>query len=236
MSGWRSRLLDSAGGGGIWRGRELRDGGRRCQRWFGELLPVSFVRIDRGGAGMMGGRRKLTRFSSMAGLSAPSMSFWAAEVNSARPDMGRYSWLRLGSLRRISSAFELPLSQINSPRQCFQWSSHTFLTTGKTHGFALLSRYAPIPRSTFFSKVSLRYAVINPKSGSSGACGTLSAVKTEEADPAMCPLMLESLLSCVVIPDVSDEVDGAEFKGDISKLMVTKCQRQCKYGRDYGHY
>lgn len=75
MSGWRSRLLDSAGGGGIWRGRELRDGGRRCQRWFGELLPVSFVRIDRGGAGMMGGRRKLTRFSSMAGLSAPSMSF-----------------------------------------------------------------------------------------------------------------------------------------------------------------
>ena len=68
----------------------------------------------------------------------------------------------------------------------------------------------------------MRYAVINPKSGSSGACGTLSAVKTEAVEPAMCPLMLESLLSCVLISDVSDEVDGTGFKGDISKLMVIK--------------
>lgn len=32
----------------------------------------------------------------------------------------------------------------------------TFFTTGSTQGFALLSLYAPIPRSTFFSKVSFR--------------------------------------------------------------------------------
>jgi hypothetical protein len=32
--------------------------------------------------------------------------------------------------------------------------SITFLTTGRTHGFALSSLYAPIPRSTFLSKVS----------------------------------------------------------------------------------
>ena len=30
----------------------------------------------------------------------------------------------------------------------------TFLTTGRTHGFALSSLYAPIPRSTFLSKLS----------------------------------------------------------------------------------
>lgn len=40
-------------------------------------------------------------------------------MNSARPDMGRYSWLRLGSFRRISSAFELAISQINSPGKAF---------------------------------------------------------------------------------------------------------------------
>jgi hypothetical protein len=32
----------------------------------------------------------------------------------------------------------------------------TCLTTGKTHGLALLSRYAPMPKSTFFGSVSLR--------------------------------------------------------------------------------
>ena len=32
--------------------------------------------------------------------------------------------------------------------------SITFFTTGRTHGFALSSLYAPIPRSTFLSKVS----------------------------------------------------------------------------------
>jgi len=46
-----------------------------------------------------------TRFSLSAGLSAPSTSFWEAVVNSGRPAMGRYSWLRSGSLRRRSSAW-----------------------------------------------------------------------------------------------------------------------------------
>lgn len=35
-------------------------------------------------------------------------------------------------------------------------SSFTFFTTGSTHGFALSSRYAPMPRSTFFSNLSSR--------------------------------------------------------------------------------
>lgn len=65
----------------------------------------------------------------------------------------------------------------------------------------------------------MRYAVINPKSGSSGACGTLSVVKTEGAGPAMYPLMLESLLSCVVISEVIDEVDGVR-KGDMARNEV----------------
>lgn len=52
-----------------------------------------------------------TRFSLMAGLSAPRMSFWAAVVRSDRPAMGRYSWLRLGSLRRMSSACCLDLER-----------------------------------------------------------------------------------------------------------------------------
>lgn len=68
--------------------------------------------------------------------------------------------------------------------------------------------------------MSLRYAVIKPKSGSSGACGTLSAVKTEGAGPAMCPLMLESLVRCADISDVSDEVGGAGFEGDIVRNEV----------------
>lgn len=46
----------------------------------------------------------LTRFSFRAGLSSPRMSFCEALVKSARPAIGRYSWLRFGSLRRISSA------------------------------------------------------------------------------------------------------------------------------------
>lgn len=53
----------------------------------------------------------------MAGLSAPSINFCAAEVKSARPEMGRYSWLRLGSFRKISSAwssYEGLLSDVES--------------------------------------------------------------------------------------------------------------------------
>ena len=53
----------------------------------------------------------------------------------------------------------------------------TFLTTGNTQGFALSSLYAPIPRSTFLSKVSALYAAIRPNRGSSGAFGTTLAEK-----------------------------------------------------------
>ncbi len=54
---------------------------------------------------MYGGGEEQTRLSLMAGLSAPSMSFWAADVKSAKPAIGRYSWLRLGSFCKIASAF-----------------------------------------------------------------------------------------------------------------------------------
>lgn len=45
-----------------------------------------------------------TRPSAMAGESAPRMSFAAADVNSGRPVMGRYSWSRLGSFSSHSVA------------------------------------------------------------------------------------------------------------------------------------
>ena len=51
-----------------------------------------------------------------------------------------------------------------------------------------------MPRSTLLGEVSFRYAAIRPKRGSSGACGTTSAVKAqgELADPMMCCEMLFS--------------------------------------------
>lgn len=45
-----------------------------------------------------------TRFSAIAGLSVPRISFWEALVNSGRPAIGRYSWFRSGSFRSTSSA------------------------------------------------------------------------------------------------------------------------------------
>jgi len=47
------------------------------------------------------------RFSERAGEEAPRMSFAAAEVKVERPAMGRYSWFKVGSFRRISSAWSL---------------------------------------------------------------------------------------------------------------------------------
>ncbi len=44
-------------------------------------------------------------------------------------------------------------------------------------------------------------------------------MKTEGAEPAICPLMLESLLSCVVKSDVSGEVDDVG-KGDMARNEV----------------
>lgn len=65
----------------------------------------------------------------------------------------------------------------------------TCLTTGSTHGFALSSRYAPIPKSIFFESVSRRYAAIKPKSGSSGAWGQTSWVN----EVAEVPLLMEPI-------------------------------------------
>jgi hypothetical protein len=68
----------------------------------------------------------------------------------------------------------------------------TFLTTGNTQGFASLSLYAPMPKSIFLSYASFLYAVVSPKTGSSGAWGTTSAVKTDELiEGAMCAEILE---------------------------------------------
>lgn len=47
----------------------------------------------------------VVRFSARAGEEEPRMSFAAAVVKVWRPVMGRYSWLRAGSERRISSAW-----------------------------------------------------------------------------------------------------------------------------------
>jgi len=52
------------------------------------------------------------RFSAIAGESAPRMSFAAADVNVLRPAMGRYSWFKAGSLRRISSAWSFELATV----------------------------------------------------------------------------------------------------------------------------
>ncbi len=49
--------------------------------------------------------KEVTRFSLIAGLSPPRMSFCDAEVNWARPAIGRYSWLRSGSEWRMLSAW-----------------------------------------------------------------------------------------------------------------------------------
>ena len=69
-------------------------------------------------------------------------------------------------------------------------ASLTCFTTGNTHGFALLSLYAPMPKSTFFGSSSLRYAAIKPKSGSSAACGTTS---TPNAEALAVPLLVDPM-------------------------------------------
>lgn len=69
-----------------------------------------------------------------------------------------------------------------------------------------------MPKSTFFSNVSLRYAAINPKRGSSGACGTLSEVNTVGLLPSMWPLILASLWFDVV---ASEEL---AFDGDVGDM------------------
>ena len=65
-----------------------------------------------------------------------------------------------------------------------------------------------MPKSTFLSEVSFFSAVINPKSGSSGACGTTSAVKMEALlGGAMCADILESRSD----GEVEEEVVGGDI-------------------------
>jgi hypothetical protein len=87
-----------------------------------------------------------TRFSLMAGLSSPSTSFCEAVVNSGRPAMGRYSWLRLGSLLSLSSAYVEDNCQLTSCSTTREEGAMkrkavalTILTTGRIQGFALSS-------------------------------------------------------------------------------------------------
>lgn len=86
-----------------WRERGLQDGLRLCLRWSAERKPMVgytcqwvLVRVR--------GRSLHTLPSFKAGLSGPRRSFCEAEVKSGNPAIGKYSWLRLGSLRTISSA------------------------------------------------------------------------------------------------------------------------------------
>jgi hypothetical protein len=136
--------------------------------------------------------RDVTRFSEMAGESAPRMSFCEAEVKSARPAMGRYSWLRSGSEWRMSSACQGGVSMWKgiAAEYVADRVYRTFLTTGRIHGTALLSRYAPMPRSTFLGSLSARYAAMRPNSGSSGACCTApKALMTALEDMSSCWLI-----------------------------------------------
>jgi hypothetical protein len=66
------------------------DGRHRCQRLFEEMLPSALgesdgtfnqTNRDLGSSGVRGPWELLTRFSAIAGLSAPRTSFWEAEVN-----------------------------------------------------------------------------------------------------------------------------------------------------------
>lgn len=88
------------------------------------------------------------------------MSFAAALVYSGSPRMERYSWSSPSSFRRTSVACIL-ISQQKNPKKSA--SCPTFLTTGRTQGLFLSSRYAPTPRLTLFGNVSSLYAAVNLK-------------------------------------------------------------------------
>ena len=103
-----------------------------------------------------------TRPSAMAGESVPRMSFAAADVNSGRPVMGRYSWSRAGSFSSNSVACTSAECQLQCDLEC-KSGEYTFLTTGSTHGLLLSSLYAPTPRLTFCGNVSSLYAAVNLK-------------------------------------------------------------------------
>jgi hypothetical protein len=102
--------------------------------------------------------------------------------------------------------------------------ANTFLTTGNTHGFALSSLYAPIPRSTFFSSVSFRYAAISPKRGSSGAWGTASIEKLVGVDCDICADMLVSLEFGEEEVDLFEEEvgDAEKDEGELLLFLLDK--------------
>lgn len=70
-----------------------------------------------------------------------------------------------------------------------------------------------MPKSTFLSKSSFLYAAINPKSGSSGAWGTLSEVKIVGLEPSIWPVMLASLVIVGVVA-VDRRLGGEVDNGD----------------------
>ena len=71
-----------------------------------------------------------TRFSAIAGESAPRTRRAAAEVNSGRPVIGRYSWSRDGSFSRTSVAWYRSQIITAVKGSC----ELTFFTTGNTQG------------------------------------------------------------------------------------------------------
>lgn len=74
-----------------------------------------------------------------------------------------------------------------------------------------------MPRSTLEADVSARYAAISPNSGSSGACGTVSAGKLVVESGAMCAEILCSLAVGEVV--VEEEGLGGEEEEEEEEEM-----------------
>lgn len=72
-----------------------------------------------------------------------------------------------------------------------------------------------MPKSTFFSDVSWRYALIKPNRGSSGALGTRAAVKTEGlVEPMMWDETWDRRSRAVVEGRVED---GEDWRAGVDK-------------------
>jgi len=96
----------------------------------------------------------------------------------------------------------------------------TFLTTGRTHGIALSSRYAPTPKSTFLSNVSALCAAIRLNRGSAGARGT---AEKAEADIESCGerwFRIESRRVFAREEDEAEEEEERESSGGIFAAAV----------------
>lgn len=81
--------------------------------------------------------------------------------------------------------------------------------TGRTQGFALSSRYAPIPRSILSLEGSARKAAIKLKRGSFGAGGTVSAGKLVVNRFDICALIDSNL-----VVDFRKSVDDCHGDGE----------------------